>query len=206
MTDPSPGLNQFKNVKELSEEEQLKIVTETLGLTNEDLEESKTLFLDFGNALMRDYDYPFTGSEADMAELGLLSTMMLYIEMAWADGVVQDEESALLGAVSVVVSLTDDLPHVPFVIAGMLKRRPDPEIFALALKIVALSVNKAPDLIRAVITEPFADTAYRVAKCSGGFFNKVDESEKEVLRKFFSTINFGQTPLIEKIKRKVKAE
>ncbi len=171
------------------------------------MEESEKLFLDFGNILKRDYNYPFTGAEAEISELGYLTSMVLYVEIAWADGIIQDEELHLLGGMALIMSLENSLPNVPFVMAGMLKRRPDPEMFSLALKLVALTLNKTPDLLRSVLTQPFAQGAYDIAKSAGkGLFKKVDENEKEVMRKFFTTINFGNTTLIEKLKRKVGAE
>lgn len=106
------------------------------------------------------------------------------IEVAWADGQVEDvERAAMLGAIEAQGKLLNPLQHELF--ERWLKRRPAPELFVAWGHYAQEVLRQLPDAQRRVMSNGLLAHARAVAEAAGGFlgFGKVSDDEEAILQR-----------------------
>lgn len=105
------------------------------------------------------------------------------LQVAWADGEIQDNERDLLVEAANRTGVTEGPAREAF--DKMLQKRPDPAFFQGALNFLKAMLAALPGEEGARTCKDLTDLAWRVANASGGLFGlfgKVDDNEEEVLK------------------------
>ena len=126
-----------------------------------------------------------------LAELGVTADhvpilhLVPLIQVAWADGTLQDEERVLLEKAAAEAGVTPDSPaHA--VLAALLNERPKVEFYDAALMYVRTLVAAMSDADAHNARENLLSLARQVAKASGGLFGlfpSVGDAERSALQK-----------------------
>ncbi len=126
-----------------------------------------------------------------LAELGVTADhvpilhLVPLIQVAWADGTLQDEERVMLEKAAAEAGVTPDSPaHA--VLAALLNERPKVEFYDAALMYVRTLVAAMSDADAHNARENLLSLARQVAKASGGLFGlfpSVGDAERSALQK-----------------------
>lgn len=106
------------------------------------------------------------------------------IQVAWADGVVDDKEQKKLRELSTARGVQEGTKEDQF-IQGLISKRPSDDFFKKSNEIIRRILAKFPEDIQATELETLSDFCVAVAAASGGVMgmgNKISKEERELMR------------------------